>query len=384
MSLFFSQEEYQSRRAKLLAKMQEEKLDAVILFAQESMYWLTGYDTFGFCFFQSLIVTSDGKTVLLTRLPDLRQAQATSNIQEIVLWRDREQVNPALDLRNLLNDMELLGCKIGVEYQTHGLTAANGRLVDEQLTSFGKISDISGLVDTLRLIKSADEITYIRKAAELSDQALDEALDCIHAGANEADILAQMMKTNLAGDGDFPANEYVIGSGKDALLCRYKSGRNILNDQDQLTLEWSGAYRHYHAPMMRTICIGKSTSRHEELYTACYEAMEAMETTLIPGATFSDVFDANTRVLENHDLTRHRFNACGYSIGARFAPSWMEMQQFHAGNTTLIESSMTVFAHVMVFDSDSQTAMTLARSYLITPNGNESLSRHSLDLIIRP
>ncbi len=56
---------------------------------QDSMFWLTGYDTFGFCFFQCLVVKADGEMRLLTRSADLRQARATSNIETIVVWRDR-------------------------------------------------------------------------------------------------------------------------------------------------------------------------------------------------------------------------------------------------------------------------------------------------------
>ena len=69
--------------------MEAEKLDAMLLFAQESMYWLTGYDTFGFCFFQCLVVTADGRKVLLTRSADERQAKHTSNIEDIRIWIDR-------------------------------------------------------------------------------------------------------------------------------------------------------------------------------------------------------------------------------------------------------------------------------------------------------
>src|SRR5437762_8063310 len=58
-----------------------------------------------------------------------------------VLWTDRDGANPAIDLRNLLNDLDLLGARIGVEYDTHGLTAYNGRRVDEQLQTFGQIAD---------------------------------------------------------------------------------------------------------------------------------------------------------------------------------------------------------------------------------------------------
>ena len=84
MALHFDRSEFDARRDRLLIEMAEKKLDAVLLFAQESMYWLTGYDTFGFCYFQSLVVKSNGSMVLLTRSADLRQARQTSIIENIV------------------------------------------------------------------------------------------------------------------------------------------------------------------------------------------------------------------------------------------------------------------------------------------------------------
>lgn len=382
MALHFASEEFTARRDRLILCMTENKLDAILLFSQESMYWLTGYDTFGFCFFQCLVVQKDGSMVLMTRSADLRQARHTSTIENIVQWTDRENANPATDLRNLLNDMDLLGSRIGVEYQTHGLTAANGRKLDEQLSSFAKIIDASGMVDRLRLLKSPAEVGYARKAAVLSDAIYDAALEQLRRNANEANILAAMMEANFLGDGDFPANEYIIGSGPDALLCRYKSGRRQMDKNDQLTLEWSGVYRHYHAPMMRTVLTGKATKRHEELYQAALESLKAAEMAMTPASTFGDVFEAHAKVLEAHSLTRHRLNACGYSVGARFTPSWMDPQMFYAGNTERIEPDMTLFAHMIIMDSETNTAMTLGQTYLTTNGPAESLSKSSLELIV--
>lgn len=383
MALHFEPEEFAARRDRLMMVMAEQKLDAILLFAQESMYWLTGYDTFGFCFFQCLVVKSDGSQVLMTRSADLRQARQTSNIENIVIWADRDNANPAADLRELLNDLDLLGKRIGVEYQTHGLTAANGRKLDEQLAAFGQIVDASGLVDRLRVLKSPAEIAYSRKAAELGDEALDAALKLIKAGADEGDILAAMQGAIFAGGGDYPANEFIIGSGEDALLCRYKAGRRKLTKNDQLTLEWAGVYHHYHAAMMRTVLTGKASKRHLELYDAAREALEAVEEAMTPASTFGDVFDAHSRVMEAHDLTRHRLNACGYSQGARFTPSWMDMPMFYAGNPERIQPDMTLFAHMIIMDSDSGTAMTLGRTYLTTNGAAEPLSRQPLDLIVK-
>ncbi len=383
MALHFERTEFDARRDRLLIEMTEKKLDAILLFAQESMYWLTGYDTFGFCFFQSLVVKADGSMVLLTRSADLRQAKHTSIVDNVVLWTDRDNANPALDLRNLLNDLGLLGCRIGVEYDTHGLTAYNGHRLDEQLATFGQIVDASGIVSRLRLFKSPAEIAKVEKAAELADAAFDAALPLIKAGGDEGDILAAMQGTIFAGGGDYPANEFIIGSGPDALLCRYKAGRRKLTKNDQLTLEWAGVFHHYHAAMMRTVLTGKASKRHQELFEAARDALLAVEKAMTPGNTFGDVFDAHAKTLEAHGLTKHRLNACGYSLGARFTPSWMDMPMFYQGNPEPIAPNMSLFAHMIIMDSETETAMTLGRTYLTTDSQPKPLSRHDLDLIVQ-
>jgi Xaa-Pro dipeptidase len=383
MALHFERSEFDARRDRLMIDIAEKKLDAVLLFAQESMYWLTGYDTFGFCFFQCLVVKADGSMVLLTRSADLRQARHTSIIDNIVLWTDRDGANPAIDLRNLLNELDLLGARIGVEYDTHGLTAYNGRRLDEQLQTFGQIADASGIVSRLRLFKSPAEIAKAEKAANLADDALDAALPLIKQGGDEALILAAMQGAIFAGGGDYPANEFIIGSGVDALLCRYKAGRRKLTKNDQLTLEWAGVFHHYHAAMMRTVLTGKVSKRHQELFDAARAALLAVEKAMAPGNTFGDVFDAHARTLEAHNLTKHRLNACGYSLGARFTPSWMDMPMFYQGNPEPIAPNMTLFAHMIIMDSETETAMTLGRTYLTTESQPKPLSRHDLDLIVQ-
>lgn len=380
--LHFPREEFDARRERLLVEMAERKLDAMLLFAQESMYWLTGYDSFGFCFFQCLVVKADGEMRLLTRSADLRQARLTSILSSIIVWRDRGGADPTIDLRDLLDDMGLLGAKIGVEWATHGLTAANGRLVETKLGSFASLKEASDLVPSLRVVKSAAEIAYVREAARLGDEAFDAALAVTRAGADEADILHALQGSILKGGGDYPANPFIIGSGEEALLCRYKSGRRVLSETDQLTLEWAGVKAQYHAAVMRTVVIGAPTPRHIELFEAAREALGAVEEAMRPGKTFGDVFDAHAGVMEAHELVRHRLSACGYSLGARYAPSWMDPQMFVSGNADPILPNMTLFAHMIIMDSDTNTAMTLGRTYLTTEGAPEPLSRLPIELTV--
>src|SRR5215467_6142910 len=102
MALHFTREELAARCAKAIELMQKRGLDGILMFRQESMYYLTGYDTFGYVFFQCLFLDADGNFLLLTRAPDLRQAKHTSIIEDIRIWVDRPDANPALELRALL------------------------------------------------------------------------------------------------------------------------------------------------------------------------------------------------------------------------------------------------------------------------------------------
>jgi Xaa-Pro dipeptidase len=383
MALHFSDAEFESRFDKLKAAMEAQKLDAMLLFAQESMYWLTGYDTFGFCFFQCLVVTKDGRKVLLTRSADERQAKHTSNIEDIRIWIDRGSASPVLQLKELLFDMDLLGSKLGVEYDTQGMTGKIALKLNEELTSFADVSDASPLIPDLRAVKSAEEIVFVRKASELADKAYYAAMEEIRPGADEGRILAAMQGAIFEGGGDYPGNEFIIGSDRDALLCRYKSGRRNLSEQDQLTLEWAGAYRHYHAALMRTVVIGTPTDRHMEMYTAAREALAAVETQLVPGRTFGDVFDAHAERVDAHGLMPHRLNACGYSLGARFTPSWMDMPMAYRANPAEVKPGMVIFMHMILMDSNSGTAMTLGQTYLTTAGAPECLSKLPLDLPVK-
>jgi Xaa-Pro dipeptidase len=383
MSLHFTATEFSRRKSTLLARMAEDKLDALFLFQQESMFWLTGYDTFGFCFFQCLVVTSAGQVALLTRSADRRQAELTSNIDDIRIWKDGRDANPALDLLELATDLRLSGKTIGVEYESYGLVASNGRRLDAAFVDVAGLVDASLIVTRLRVQKSPEEIVYVRKAAALCDAADLAALDLIRAGANEGDILAAQHSAIFAAGGDYPANEFIIGSGVDALLCRYKSGRRELDARDQITLEFAGSYRHYHAAAMRTVVVGQPRDLHLSYHAAARAALLACEAELRPGRTAGDVFAAHARVFDEHDLSSHRLNACGYSLGAKFTPSWMDWPMLYEANEWELQPGMVMFAHMILMDSGSQTAMCMGRTYLISDSGSEILNIPDLDLQVR-
>ena len=381
MGLHFSKQEFLERKNKVLKSMKEKNLDALLMFRQESMYWLTGYDTFGYVFFQTLILDNKGNVILLTRAPDLRQAQNTSNIEDIRIWVDKDGSNPANDLKNILEELSLKGKKVGIEYEAYGLTGRNALRLNKSLESYCNIEDQSELISKIRVVKSQEEIVYVKKAAELADLALDQAWKHTKAGASEAKILAEMQKVVLEGGGDYPANEYIIGSGHNALLCRYQSEKRVLSKIDQLSIEWAGTFKHYHSAMFRTIPVGKPDTKHIKMHEACLEALNNCEKKLIPGNTVGEVFDIHAKTFDNLGYNKSRMNACGYSLGSTFSPNWMDWPMLYTGNPYKITPGNIFFMHMILMDSDNKLAMNLGETYLVTDSGNERLGEQKLDLV---
>ncbi len=382
MAVHFTNQEFKNRKEKALKNMSEANIDALLMFKQESMYWLTGYDTFGYVFFQCLVLDKSGNIILLTRAPDLRQAQNTSIIKDIRIWIDKADANPNDDLKRILNELKLEGKKIGIEYDAYGLTGRNAMLLNKSLNGFYKIEDKSELISKLRVIKSVKEISYVRKAAELADKALEEVWKNSKAGISEGKILAEMQKVIFENGGDYPANEFIIGSGHNALLCRYQSEKRILSNPDQLTIEWAGTYKHYHSAMFRTIPIGKISIKQKKMYEACVEALKACENKLKPGNKVGEVFDVHAEVFDKLGYKKSRMNACGYSLGTTFAPNWMDWPMLYTGNPVVLTSGMVFFMHMILMDSDNQLAMNLGETYLLTNNGNERLGVKKIDLVV--
>jgi Xaa-Pro aminopeptidase len=77
MALHLTREEFASRRHRACEAMAKSGLHGVLIFRQESMYYLTGYDTSGYSMFQGMYLGVDGGLALLTRSADQRNARMT-------------------------------------------------------------------------------------------------------------------------------------------------------------------------------------------------------------------------------------------------------------------------------------------------------------------
>jgi Xaa-Pro dipeptidase len=376
MTLHFPRSEFDARIASARTALAREQLDGILLFAQESLYYLTGFDTSGFVFFQCALLTAGSdEIVLLTRRPDLEQARRTSIITDVRLWYDAEAADPSKQLQEILQEKKLARGRIGIELRTFGLTADKYDLVRKRLKGWCELVDASHLIRNLRLVKSPAEILYVRKAAELADRSLEAMLAAARPGAFEGEIAAAGAAAILAGGGDPPPSGPVLGSGDRALLVRSATGFRHLDPVDQLTLEFAASYRHYCACLMRTIAVGKANDTQRKMFEVTREALVAMTQAARPGRPLGEIDVAHRRVYDQAGYGHARMAACGYSLGALYRPTWMDVPpMLYAGNPLPAAPGMVLFLHAILIDAGKNLAMSLGHTIGITSRGAEVFS----------
>ena len=386
MALHFERDEFDARLVATRRRLQQDGMAALLIFGPESQYYLTGYDTNGFVFFQCLIVTADDRApILLTRLPDREQARQTSTVEDIRIWYNAEGKDPTEDLFPILQELGLAGEQVGIERHTFGLNAENYDLIRSRLEPWCVLVDGSDVVRAQRVVKSPAEIAYHRRAAALADDALVAMLETAGGGVFEGDIAAAGSSAILRGDGDPPPSGPVLGSGPRALLLRPATGMRSLDPVDQLTLEFAGTYRRYNACIMRTAAIGEGNARQQRMFEVTRDAILAMTEAARPGNTIGDIDAAHRRVYDANGFEASRMAACGYSLGATWRPSWMDVPpMIYLGNQMPAQAGMVLFLHAILIDADAGQAMSLGHTIALTEGPAEVLSRLTPEYTVCP
>lgn len=375
MALHFPREEFDDRLSRARQALAEAGLDGLLVFAQESHYWLTGYDTSGYVFFQCLVLTADD-AVLLTRRPDLEQARRTSVLSDIRIWYDADGKDPTEDLEPILAEKGLSGGRIGVELDSYGLTARNHQRLRDRFAGRAELVDGSDILRALRLVKSPAELEHVRRAAALADDSLLAMLETAGPGVFEGEIAAAGMSAILAAGGDMPPSGPVLGSGERALLIRSSTGYRDLDQVDQLTLEFAGTWRRYTACLMRTVAIGRGDDRQRRMFEVTRDALAAMTDAARPGRPLGEIDAAHRAVFDREGFGHARMSACGYALGATFRPTWMDVPpMLYLGNPLPARPGMVLFLHAILVDADAGLAMSLGHTIVVREGAPEVLSR---------
>ncbi len=387
--LNFTLDEYAARLDKVRAAMSAKNIDCLVVVDPSNMAWLTGYDGWSFYTHQCVVVQHDHEPVWWGRGIDAPGAVRTTYLDEdnILKYPDHfvqsDVCHPMDHLSEVLGEMKLERGSIGVEMENFYFSAAAFQSLQKHLPN-ATLVDATALVNWQRIIKSEQELAYMRSAARIVEAMHAHIYDIIEPGLSKHILAAEIFRTGIAGKdehwGDYPAIMPLLPTGMDATAAHLTWDDSKLESGDITFFEISGCHKRYHCPLSRTISLGTPPQKYLDAEKAVLEAMHAGLDNAKPGKTCEDVAIAFFDTLEKHGF--HKDNRTGYSIGLSYPPDWGERTiSLRRGDRTELQPNMTFHFMPALWLDDG--GLEITESVVITDQGYESLARVEQRLLVK-
>ena len=388
--MLFSKEEYQNRLKKTKILMQEKGIDLLISQDTNNMNYLTGYDAWSFYYSQCVIVHTDLEEPLcFVRAQDAGGAFITTYLKkENIIIYDEKYIHtwpthPYDALVDLIRKKKWDKINIGVEMDAHYFTAYCYEKLKKGLPN-AKILDSERLVNWVRVEKSIAEIEYMKKAATISEMAMKTAMETISPGVRQCDAVAEIQRTLFRGTpeygGEYASIATLLPTGKGTSASHLTASDKKFVNGEATIIELSGTYKRYHAPMARTINLGKPDQKKLDAMKATNEALEEGINASKPGNTANDVAEKFWGVLDKYKIKKE--SRTGYSIGIGYPPDWGEHTlNIYKGDMT--ELKPNICYHMIAVMQFGDWGVESSESIRITESGNELLCNFSRDLHVK-
>ncbi|MCL2579973.1 MAG: M24 family metallopeptidase [Oscillospiraceae bacterium] len=347
--LHFAVEEYKSRLAKTKTAMQEKGVDVLLIEDPANMNWLTGFDGWSFYVHQGLVVALDlDEPIWWGRGQDSNAARLTSWLSEenIRPYDDTYVQNPVKHpysfVADIVREKNLQTKRIGTEMDHYYYTAKCQEVIERELPD-AKFLDATVLVNWVKIVKSDNEIEYMKRAAKIAERVMEVAYDAVAVGVRQCDAAAKVAHAQYAGTpefgGDYSSIIPLMPAGERTSTPHLSWTDQPYKDGETIILELSGNYRRYHCPLARTMILGKVEQRILDLADTVVEGLTTALEAIRPGMTCEDIERTWAKSIAKSGFIKD--SRCGYPIGLGYPPDWGEhTASLRPGDKTVLVPGM--------------------------------------------
>lgn len=387
----FTQEEYQQRVKRTQKSMQEKGIDLLIVSQPANMNYLTGYDGWSFYVHQCVLVSlNQEEPMWIGRGMDANGARITTflskdNIREYADHYVHSTVrHPMNFVTDVIKEKGWDKGTIGVEMDQFYFTHRAYVELEKDLPN-AKFADGNVLVNWVRVIKSDSEIELMKRAGKIAVNVMDTAIRNINVGVRECDAAAEIVHAEYKGAGefagDYPAIVPLMMAGEATKTPHLTWSEKVYQTDEAVLLELAGAYRHYHAPIARTIFLGQDPPKL--MKDTAEVVMEGLLKTLEfikPGVTAEEVEEKWRQAIAHSTIVKE--SRLGYSIGVNYPPDWGEQTiSLRPGDKTVLQKNMALHLIPGIWYED--VGFEVDGTIYLTEDGNESFYNYPLKLFTK-
>lgn len=380
----FPPEEFQTRIQATRTSMWLRGLAALLIASPEDIYYLLGLNHQGYFSFTLLVLPMEGAPLLVTR--SMERMTVSTQVPGSVHVPFDEDEDPALAAVHAVELATSVGDTIGVEQSGMHLPVGVWQRTREKLSD-REWMDGSGLVEDIRAVKSEAEIAFMRRAARISDRAVQAGIEAAGTGVTERTVAAAIYHEMIYAGSEHPGFAPFIRS-TDILRHEHVTWRDReLRPGAGVLMELSASIYRYHAPLTRMVHIGDAPRGTERAAEIAVGGLHAVRDSLRPGVRGGDVYAAWQQAMdEGLGHTRYQRHHCGYMVGIGFPPSWVggsSVVGLRRDGELVIRAGM-VF-HVLSWLLGQEPAdYVVSDTILVTPDGSELLTGTNRDPVILP
>lgn len=378
-NLPFEISEYRERIRRTKKSMSDRGIDVLLAADPANMNYLTGYDGWSFYTPQVVIVAlSEEEPICVIRGIDANGARVTTFLDDenIIGYPDHyvqsTEIHPMDYVAHILIARGLDKGVIGVEMDAYYYTAAGHAAFFAAFPEEIRVVDATNLVNWVRVIKSEQEIAYMRQAARLVEGAMQTAIDVIEPGVRQCDAVARIYEAQISGTGEY-GGDYtsivpMLPTGEGTSTPHLTWSDRPFQTGEATIMELAGARNHYHCPMARTIHIGKPPQLLADTAEIVVEGLNAALDTVKPGALCEDVEAAWRNTVARHGIVKD--SRIGYSTGVNYPPDWGEHTlSLRPNDKTELRPNMTIHMIPGIWMDD--WGIEISECFRVTENGAE-------------
>lgn len=362
----FPEEEYLGRIERVREGMARRGIDVLLVQHPSSVTYLSGYQSFSMNNGETVILPVDDEPSLIVHGPEIGGALLHSWFGRILAYPPRTTYESYV--AGLLSGQGLGRSRVGVEMRSQAVTAAVNAALREGLPEASFV-DGSGLLDAVRLIKSAREVEHLQRAARFTDAGMSAAIEAASEGVTDNEVAAAAYHAMASAGSDYLSHCVVVTSGRRSGILHSTYKRNRIMAGDPILLEMGGCWQRYTSPLMRAVSIGEPSAEVRRVADACLQALDNVLLRIRPGVTAHEVAQAGWEALNEAGPGLVSHGNFGYGVGLGFPPTWADWTgRIELGVETVLRPGM-VFHHPVALRKLGEFGVAVSETSVVTDDG---------------